>query len=142
MVSAASTIQDYEGGRRVFDVISQEEAVEADCNRCKGIGSFYDIAKWSVLVEVIVATSVRCPTVASSCGRIGHPECTSVHVCTRRCEMRDAVTICVRHVEACLLAALDGHAILAVVVSNRIASLSRVAKARKLGERGRRRGRW
>ena len=34
VVSAASTIQDYEGGRRVFDVISQEEAVEVDCDRC------------------------------------------------------------------------------------------------------------
>ena len=38
VVSAASTIQDYEGGRRVFDVISQEEAVEADCNRYNAWG--------------------------------------------------------------------------------------------------------
>ena len=38
VVSAASTIQDYEGGRRVFDVISQEEAVEADCSRCSAWG--------------------------------------------------------------------------------------------------------
>ena len=33
-----STIQDYEGGRKVFDVISQEEAAMADYERCNEMG--------------------------------------------------------------------------------------------------------